>query len=71
MVGILKLNQAIKCQKQIVSEHVGPVNANKASNDEIERREVAETQNEGSLSRTPTPSLAHRRRSPAIARTDC
>jgi hypothetical protein len=44
------------------------------SNDEVERRGVAATQNEGSLSRssTPsTPSLVHRRRGPAIARTDC
>jgi hypothetical protein len=40
-------------------------------NDEVERRGVAPTPNEGSLSRSSIPSLAHRRRDPAIARTDC
>ena len=42
-----------------------------SSNDEVERRGVASTQNEGTLSQSSTPSLAHRRCGPAIARTDC
>ena len=33
----------------------------RASNDEVERREVAPTRNEADLSRSSTPSLAHRR----------
>jgi hypothetical protein len=44
---------------------------NKASNDEVERRGVAPAQNEGSLFQSSTPSLTHRKRGPAIARTDC
>ena len=44
---------------------------NLASNDEVERRGVAPTSNEAHLSRSSTLSLAHRRRDPAIARTDC
>ena len=39
-------------------------------NDEVERR-GREGQNEGSLSKSSIPSLAHRRCDPAIARTDC
>src|ERR1700722_15348544 len=41
------------------------------SNDEVERRGVAPTQNEAALFQSSTPSLAHRRCDPAIARTDC
>jgi hypothetical protein len=40
-------------------------------NDEVERRGVAAPANEADLSQSSTPSLAHRRRDPAIARTDC
>jgi len=40
-------------------------------NDEVERRAVAPAKNEAALSQTSIPSLAHRRRNPAIARTDC
>jgi hypothetical protein len=43
----------------------------KASNDEVERRGASPATNGGALSQTSTPSLAHRRRRPAIARTDC
>jgi hypothetical protein len=43
----------------------------KVSNDEVERRGVAPAPNEAGLSQSSTPSLAHRRRNPAIARTDC
>jgi hypothetical protein len=42
-----------------------------APNDEVERRGSALPPNEAYLSRSSTPSLAHRRRNPAIARTDC
>jgi hypothetical protein len=55
----------------IVSEHAGPVNANKSPNDEVERRGVAPATNEGTLSQSSTPSVTQRRRDPAIARTDC
>jgi hypothetical protein len=37
-------------------------------NDEVERCGGAQTTNEADLSRSSTPSLAHRRRHPAIAR---
>ena len=38
-------------------------------NDQVERREVAPRNNEAVLSQSSTPSLAHRRCRPAIART--
>ena len=41
------------------------------SNDEVERRGASPTTNEADLSRSSIHSLAHRSRSPAIARTDC
>ena len=40
------------------------------SNDEVERRGFASPANQADLSQSSTPSLAHRRRSLAIARTD-
>jgi hypothetical protein len=40
-------------------------------NDEVERRGVALQMSEGSLSEPSVHSFAHRRRGPAIARTDC
>jgi hypothetical protein len=40
-------------------------------NDEVERRGVAPTLTEGGSSRSSIPSVAQRRRGPAIARTDC
>ena len=43
----------------------------KVTNYEVERRGVAPTPNEADLSQSSTPSLAQRRRDPAIARTDC
>jgi hypothetical protein len=39
------------------------------SNDEVERRGVASAPNKADLCGSSTLSLAHRRRSPAIART--
>jgi hypothetical protein len=45
--------------------------ADYASNDEVERRGVASKSNEAALSQSSTPSVAHRRRGLAIARTDC
>ena len=42
-----------------------------SSNDEVERRGVAPTQDEGSLSRSSIPSMAQRRHNPAIARAYC
>jgi hypothetical protein len=42
-----------------------------SSNDEAERRGVAPTVSEADLSPSSTPSLAQRRRGPAIARADC
>jgi hypothetical protein len=42
-----------------------------SSNDEVERRGVVLPTNEADLSQSSTPSLAKRRRCPAIARTDC
>src|SRR6266404_2755021 len=41
------------------------------TNDKVERRGVASTTNEADLSRSSTPSLAHRSCNPAIARTVC
>jgi hypothetical protein len=38
----------VEFHANIVSEHAGPVNANKSPNDEVERRGAAATQNEGS-----------------------
>jgi hypothetical protein len=40
-------------------------------NDEVERRGASPATNEGTLSQSSIPSLAHRRRNSAIARTDC
>jgi hypothetical protein len=42
-----------------------------SSSDEVERHEVAPTAIEATLSKSSILSLAHRRRDPAIARTDC
>jgi hypothetical protein len=59
----------VEIHANIVSEHAGPVNANKSPNDEVERCAVAAPSSEADLSQSSTPSLAHRRCYPAIART--
>jgi hypothetical protein len=58
----------VEIHTSIVSKHAGPVNANKSPNDEGERREVALPRNEAALSKSSTPSLAHRRRDPRLNR---
>jgi hypothetical protein len=56
-------------KKDHSSEEKSCVCADMSANDEVERRAAALPINETDLSQSSTPSLAHRRLDPAIART--